>query len=603
MDAETIPALLRARTAATPDSVAYEELDEARGRRSLTWNEFNSRVTTLRGSLSALGIRPGDRVGILAPNSLEWEIAQHAALDCGALVAGIDPHYPQQQLDAVVRRLGLAALFAEDASSLSRIDQAELAALKLKAVFRGEARTDVVHVDELLRSSHPRRSHTEPDLIRGGIITFSSGTTGDPKPIAYTHAQACGAIQAIVSAFPQIEAGDRLLCWLPLANLFQRMLNFCALVVGATSYVLGDPRAVMPSLAIARPHIFIGVPRFFERVHAGVVDRLARAPWPVRKLSHWAIDCSHRAALAVGSGTRQGAGARLAAAAADRLVLRRIRRAFGGHARFLVSGSAPMPVWLLEWFDAVGLPVYEAYGVSEDITPIALNRPGQRRLGTVGKPLPPNRVKLAPDGEILVQGAGVFNGYLNEHPRMTSATPDDYWATGDLGSFDEDGFLSVHGRKSDNFKTSTGRWVSPARVEERLRRIPHVEHAVVLGAGRKAVAAILCLDPRYSEQPTSAVTDDNRSTGSAKAHSAAKENLIAALNEVLADLPAHERPAAVFLLRTGFSIAGGELTTNLKLRRAEVEKKYALELEKLYRALDARPSSESTPQPLVVEIA
>jgi long-chain acyl-CoA synthetase len=589
LDAPTIPGLLRARAAATPATLAYVELDLANERRHVTWGDFASRVERLAGALLTCGIDASDRVAILGPNSIDWETAQHASLACGATVAGIDPNYPRDQLDEVIRQLRPAMVFAEDTSFLERIDQKALAELKLASVFRLSSEGSslgAVPLDELL-VPRPQGNSGWPhvDVGVGGIITFSSGTTGTPKPIAYTHAQIRDAIRAITGAFPDIGPDDRLLCWLPLANLFQRMINFCALAVGARSYVTGDPRSVMTHLTAAKPHVFIGVPRFFGRVHAGITEKLQKTAWPMRTVTAWAVKSGHRRAQAGRTAAPLGARDRLAALIADRLVLSRIRAIFGGHVRYLVSGSAPMQKELLEWFDAVGLSVYEAYGVSEDIVPIAINHPGQRRLGSVGRPLAPNNIRLAPDGEILVGGPGVFSGYMMGLEDLPRPNAEGFWATGDLGSLDQDGFLSIQGRKSDTFKTSAGRWVNPTRVEDCLRRIPYVEHAVILGAYRKATVAVLSVDTKQLNNRSGGnLTADCRDTGRGM-DTQTQVMLLADLDKVLEAVPPHERPAAVLIVTTGFSIAGGELTTNLKLRRAEVERKYAREVENLYQTL------------------
>ena len=259
------------------------------------------------------------------------------------------------------------------------------------------------------------------------------------------------AVRAILDAFPEIDEGAQLLCWLPLANLFQRIINFCAIERGATSYVVEDPREVVQHLATANPHVFIGVPRFFEKLHAGIEERLAASPAVVRRLARWGLAAGTRRAERLRAGLGVGFGDRMRWRIADALVVRRLRAVFGHNIRFLISGSAPMPVWLLEWFEGLGLPVLEAYGVSEDIVPVAMNRPAARKLGTVGRPMLGNEVALGPDSEIRVRGPGVFRGYLGTESPAPAA--DGFWATGDLGEFTSDGFLRLTGRKSDAFKT------------------------------------------------------------------------------------------------------------------------------------------------------
>ena len=243
-----------------------------------------------------------------------------------------------------------------------------------------------------------------------------------------------------------------------------------------------------------------------------------------------------------------------------------------------------MPRWLLEWFDAVGLPVYEAYGVSEDVVPVAMNRPGARRMGTVGKPLPPNEVRISDEGEILIRGPGVFSGYLSAGAGSQRPDAEDFWPTGDLGTLDAEGYLSVTGRKSDTFKTATGRWVSPARIEERLGRLPYVLHAVVVGAGRKAVAVLLSVDaPALRTRMKSGPPTRGAKSGWGEAEAAALGNDIL---EKCGGLASHEQPAAVLVTADPFTIAGGELTTNLKIRRKAIATKYAAAVDRLFAELE-----------------
>ena len=609
MDAPTIPALLRARAVSTPASSAYVDLDARSSSVSVTWSEFWSRVERLATALSGLGLKPGDRVAIFGPNSIDWETAQHASFACGALVAGIDPNYPPDQLREVMDRLRPTVVLAEDASFIEKLEATSSVPHGLAVVFRrgaGASSPHALQMDELPTSASPGELDLDRiDVSAGGIITFSSGTTGKPKPITFTHAQAREAISTIAAAFPDIGHGERLLCWLPLANLFQRMINFCAIEVGATTYVTGDPRTVMNHLGRIKPRVIIGVPRFFERVQSGIEGNLCRAVWPVRQLAKWALSCGRRRAAASRAGVSLRFADRLTALAADLLVLRRLRKVFGGHVEYPISGSAPMPRWLLEWFDAIGLAVYEAYGVSEDIVPIAMNRPDQQRLGTVGKPLPGVEVKLAPDGEILVRGTGLFVGYLEQEGDAPQPDADGFWATGDLGSFDQDGFLSVRGRKSDTFKTSTGRWISPARVEERLRRLPYIEHATIVGANRKVPIALVCLKTGLARERSSVLAAPAQAGAAGDGSLAAIEATLSGdLPRTLDSCPHHEQPAAVLILRTPFSVDGGELTTNLKLRRAEVERKYATAIETVYRRLDqSSVRAEAGSQGLIVHIA
>jgi long-chain acyl-CoA synthetase len=536
----TIPALLAARARATPGQSAFLTRADSGAWRPVTWAKFAGDVERRARALHAIGVGRAARVAILARTSVEWEQAQAAALRLGAVVIGIDPNYPVDTLAHVLDTTAPEVLIVDDDRAVARLPDSARARLRVVRRLREEMDAEgVLPVDG-------------PAEDAAAIVTFSSGTTGTPKPIVYTHAQVCLAVDAILEAFPDIGAESRLACWLPLANLFQRVINFCALASGASSYMVEDPREIVDHLPSINPHVFIGVPRFFEKLHAGVDERLRSG------IARWAIGCGRRRA----GGGSEGVVERTRLAVADRLVLRHVRRVFGDSVRYLISGSAPMPGWLLEWFDAVGLPVYEAYGVSESIVPVAMNRPGGRRTGTVGRPLPQNEVRVAADGEVRVRGAGVFCGYLGQAdgPRPDA---EGFWSTGDLGELSADGFLRLTGRKSDAFKTASGRWIIPAEIESRLRRAPYVEYALVVRSSGGAPVAILNVD-------------------AAKWGGAVPADRIASdAVAVLADLPAHACPAGFVVVTVPFSIAAGDLTTNLKPRRAAIAERLRPQLDRL----------------------
>jgi long-chain acyl-CoA synthetase len=415
------------------------------------------------------------------------------------------------------------------------------------------------------------------------LIVFTSGTTGEPKGIAYTHRQTCGAVASILRAFPDIEPGSRLACWLPLANLFQRMINLCAIGRSAQTFYVEDPKSVMQHVPRIAPHLFIGVPRFYEKLYAGIQSAIDAGPDWRRRLADWAISAGDRDARARRGSARLGAGGRIAAAVAERLVLRPLRRRImGGNLRFFISGSAPMPVWLLERFHAFGFPILEAYGLSESIVPVAANRPENFRFGTVGLPLASTEVRLADDGELLLRGPGVFRAYLGDAVERVDA--DGFLASGDYATIDGDGFITLTGRKSDLFKTSTGRRIAPAGIEGQLRRIPYVEHAIVFGANRPVVVALLVVSAEALGTRLDGRSMIQETTGCA---AAVREDIAAAVTE----LASWQRPAGIVLITHPLSIDDGFLTPNLKLRRSRIEQAFAGHLDALYEMLAAAPQA------------
>jgi long-chain acyl-CoA synthetase len=273
----------------------------------------------------------------------------------------------------------------------------------------------------------------------------------------------------------------------------------------------------------------------------------------------------------------------VAAAMAEQIVLRRIRAVLGKGLRFLISGSAPMPLGLLERFHALGFLILEAYGMSESIVPVALNRPRAYKFGTVGRPLPPSEIRVAADGELLLRGPGVFVDYLGDRASVDRFDGDGFLATGDYARIDDDGFVTLLGRKSEVFKTSTGRRIAPAAIEAHLRRIPYVEHAVVFGANRPFLIGLI----EASDASLRRWLSDRRSHTDPESIAAVVRADVAS---AVAELPSYERPAGVILCTRSFSITDGQLTPNLKVRRAMVETAFSASLDEISDAIACRPA-------------
>lgn len=496
----------------------------------------------------------------------------------GVLV-GIDMHATPAQIQATTGSVQLCGLFVDTAGLLRRFDLNWLSALTFVVVLSpGSGDPPPPGLESL--SSLPALlgrgaaagnmpwDDSRPDDV--ATVIFTSGTTGSPRGLVYDHAQILLAVDAILEAFPEIAAGSRLACWLPLSNPFQRMINLCAAKRAAQIFYVDNPTRIMQHLPSIRPHLFVGVPRFFEKFHAGLMAQLRAAGALQRTLAMWAIGIGERRAAR----KRAGAGIGLVLEAqyrlADALVLRRIRAAFGGELMCMVSGSAPMPLWLLERLHGMGLLVLEAYGMSECIVPISCNRLGAYRFGSVGRLMRSVQVKLAPDGELMIGSEGVSRAGLGEGGSLLPLDAQGFLHSGDFAVIDDAGFVFLSGRKSEIFKTSTGRRVAPSFIEAHLRAVTGVEHAFVHGAGKKLLTAVVNI-----------AEDAAHPSG----------NWRDALRAAVEPLPEYLRPAGVVVTRRPFSIESGELTGNLKLRRKQVLHRYQASLDALAQALEQRGAS------------
>lgn len=575
----TVPGMLAARVAATPSATAFHVQGDAGLWQPLSWQDFAEQVERLRGGLVAAGLRAGDRLALIAPVSLRWELVHHAALAAGAVVVGLDAHDLPQRLAQMVEQADITVFVAADMAVLAALTPQRLAATRfvLRLAASGPAPPlgvraldwDELHRADGVAQTDDARTVRADDLA---TIIFTSGTTGQPRGIAYTHGQVGLAAAAICGNFPFVDTACHLLCWLPLSNLFQRIVNLAALQQGAATYLLGDPRQVMQVVGGVSPDIFVAVPRFFEKLLDGVRSAVDGQPPLRRALAVWAWNVGRRRSAHVLQGRQPPWWLRVQHAAADRFVLARMRRVMGTRLRLMVSGSAPLSEHILQEFHALGWLVLEAYGLSENIVPMAMNRVEDFRFGTVGRPMASNEIVVGDDGAVKVRGPGVFKGYVGD-PGPAPLDEAGYYTTGDLGAWDADGHLRLIGRSSELFKTSTGRRISPMQVEAALRDVAGIDQAVLIGAGRKFPIALCTLVAGTVDAPAQAA-------------------LQARLAAAIAALPEHERPRGVLLLARPFSLERGELTPNLKLRRAAIETGHAEPIAALYQSLASQPARD-----------
>lgn len=555
----TLPELLAQRARTTPRATAFVEQDAAGRWQSTTWRQFHKRVSALAAELWHAGLRAGDAVAVMLPNSVRWEVVQHAVYRIGGVVVGLDRNDPAERLADLFSHFDAKALIADDPDLPAKVPGATLEALKLLRNGPDPAPAEARPLPGPL-----------PDLAavtaaQPATLIFTSGTTGRPKPLVYAHGQLALAIRSITPLLADLPDQAHTVCWLPLANPFQRMTNWCALAANWKSFMVVDPTRMLALVREIRPHFIVAVPRFYEKLYRELRRRLDTLPGRFKSTARWAQTVSGRYWRAACQGDQVPLALRCQYRLADCLVLRRVHRALGGRLRYFISGSAPLAPDLIEAFAALGWPVLEAYGISENIVPVAMNAPGAFRPGSVGRPLAPNAIRIADDGEILVKSPGVS-------PVATDPQADGFWKTGDLGALDAQGFLRITGRKSDLFKLSTGRKIVPRSIEEALAGIEGVAHCVAAGRNRQFVVALLNVPEEHWQQLRA------RHNGADGAYRHLRE----AARSACAHLPDYSRPAAVAVVRDDFSPRNGELTANLKLRRNFVLEKFGAVIEDLY---------------------
>ncbi|MFC5767925.1 AMP-dependent synthetase/ligase [Thauera sinica] len=585
----TVPGRLRDRALRTGDTVAFLHRAGEDGWQSITWHDLLAQVRRLASHFARLGIRRGDRIVIMLPTGPDWELCQQAALTIGAVVVGLDSHDAPQNLQRALALTQPRLIVTSDEEPLDLIRGIWRLPEIAVVATAGAARSAAVHALDGLLAADPGSgvpAIPEPGPDDPATIVFTSGSTGHPKGIAYSHRQLCLAVDGLMERFPSVRQDARMICWLPLSTLFQRVINLLAISCGATSYFLDVPD-VMRFAPEIRPTLFVGVPRFFEKLHGGIQAGLENRSTAERTIVHAAWAIGSRRAAALRAGKRPPLWCRLLFPAADR-VLARVRALMGPDLQFMASGSAPMPRWLLERLHGLGWTVLEAYGTSENVMPIAFNTLRQFRFGSVGKPLPGNELRFADDGELLVRGPGVFGGYYGESASSDTIDAEGFLHTGDYAHLDHDGFLWLDGRKSEVFKTSTGRRVPPAPIEAALKTLDYVDHAVVVGRDRPYPIALLTIAPQH---PFAAKLSDPAT------HTAVAADALDACRA----FPEFQRPGAIIVSPRALSVSGGELTLNQKIRRIPIEQRFRAQIDEAYRRSTQAHRGQPCPTLPVIE--
>lgn len=579
---QTLPALLKARSHEMPKGIAHWIINTEGRWLPISFQCFYHEVVELAWKLKEQGLGKGHIIAIMAATGREWELINYAVLSIGGVIVGIDPGEISEQLEEIVKIAGVQILIIDRLERFDKFRENTKAQFDLIITFDGRVveskvtKTVFINIPEGQIGEEINTSL--PDVVQPediATIIFTSGTTGTPKGIAYRHYQIIAAVDAILLNYPELALRScQLACWLPLSNLFQRIVNVCAIASGAEVYFVDQPQKIIEYLPQINPHIFIAVPRFYEKLYQGFETKLGQQPKIVFQFLQYCLSIGEDNSL-IGKLFRK----------INFRLFKSFRLLFGNNILYMVSGSAPMPLWLIKRYYAMGMLILEAYGVSENVVPIAANSLADYQFGSVGKALKGNTVMLAEDGELLVKGIGVFNGYLENHQYTCSLNEDGFLASGDYADIDSQGFIRLTGRKSDVFKTSTGRKIAPVEIEAFFRHVPEVEHAIIFGNNRKFLVALVsvCADRPNDETTTNDYV----------------QNLAFGLAECVSNLPHHKQPVGVVLSFKRFSIEQQELTSNLKLRRKNILQRYGVWIDELYKALDD-PQSIIHCRPLLI---
>ncbi|MFJ8024511.1 AMP-dependent synthetase/ligase [Streptomyces sp. NPDC096311] len=580
--------------AQAPDAVVLRR-GESEGRRPVTAAAFAREVTDTAKGLIAAGLEPGGRVVVMSRTRYEWTVLDFAIWAAGGRSVPVYPTSSAEQVEWIVRDSGAHFAIVETVQNADTVTTATARHPAPPRVWRLD--TDALAELAALGRDIPdeevtkRRAALTPDTV--ATLCYTSGTTGRPKGCVLTHAnlhaEAANTVELLHPVFKEVTGQTAsTLLFLPLAHILGRTLQIACLMARIE---LGHcpsvrPDELRPALREFRPTFLVGVPYLFEKIHdtgRATAEKIGRGA---------SFGRADRVGVRFGQaylnrflGTGKGPGPGLYAAWAlyDLLVYRRVRKELGGRMRYAISGGSPLDRDLNLFFYAAGIIVYEGYGLTETTAAATIVPPLRPRPGTVGLPVPGTAVRIADDGEVLVKGGVVFRAYWNNAEATEAALRDDWFATGDLGALDEDGYLTITGRKKDLLVTSGGKNVSPAVLEDRLRSRPPVGQCVVVGDNRPFIAALITLDPealahwltvrkRPADTPLSELVGDP----------ALRADVQKAVDHANEAVSRAESIRAFALVEGEFSEDNGLLTPSLKVRRHAVTAAYAAEIEALY---------------------
>ena len=583
---ETIPQRVLDHAQRLGSAPAYH-VRGASGWEATSWQTYAGEVRRAGSALMALGVETTQPVCILGANRPEWVIFDVGSMAAGAVPAGIYATSSPGECAYILNHSEAPVLLVENESQWQKIASVrdQLPHLRHVVMMRGGAVDDpmVIGWDDFLARGdggpnlEERLAGLRPDTV--STLIYTSGTTGQPKGVmltqdnlAWTAAHACDMVDA--------SQKERVLSYLPLSHIAEQMFTIhIAAVVGYPVYYAESLDKLLSNLLEVKPTMFFGVPRVWEKFHAGVVEKLGEAHGAKAKLAERAMAIGRH----VTTRRAKGLGASFTDVAQykafDKLVYSKVKDGLGlGEARVCVSGAAPIASEVLEFFAGFGLPIYEVYGQSEDTGPTTFNVPGKTKFGTVGPPFPGVEVKIASDSEIIVRGRNVFAGYFKD-PQSTAETMADGWLhSGDLGEFDADGFLTITGRKKDIIITAGGKNVAPTLLEGGLKTHPLVAEVVVIGDRRRFLAALVSLDSEAVER----FMKERELSGPADQSEEIRAEIQQAIDEVNAEMARVEQIKKFTILPREFSIAEGELTPTLKVKRNVVTSNFESEIEAMY---------------------
>jgi len=590
----SVPKMFLQRVAATPHAEAFRYHNNG-GWASVTWRQLGDRVELIAAGLMSLGINPEDRVALASGTRYEWVVADFGILAAGGATTTVYPTTNAEDVAYIVANSGSRIVIAEDQTQVDKLrsQRDQLGAVEKVVIIDGAGDGEwVMTLDELEQlgkeflAESPTAVTDRVEAIRPdqlATLIYTSGTTGKPKGVRLLQ-ESWTYTAAAMDSMGVLSEKDLNYLWLPLSHAFGKVMLALPLVIGFPTVIDGRVDKIVENLAIIKPTIMGAVPRIFEKVHARINEMMVKEGGVKKALFDWAVGVGLQASRARQAGEAPSPLVAAQYKLADRLVLSKIRERFGGRLRFFISGSAALDREIAQWFDAIGVVVLEGYGLTETSAASSLNRPAAYRFGTVGWTLPQTEVKIAEDGEILLKGPGVMQGY-HDMPEATAETiePDGWFHTGDIGELDAEGFLRITDRKKDMFKTSQGKYVAPSAISAQFKGIcPFASEIIVYGESKPYCVALVSLDADGLKE----WANSNGLGGKSFTEVARDPKTRAAVEGYVEELNKHlnrwEQVKRFSIIDRELTVESGDLTPSLKLKRKVVVDHYHDQIDGLY---------------------
>src|SRR5712692_849506 len=565
---------------------------------TLAWREVGDIVREVATGLIALGRKKGEAVGILSASRAEWVQADFAIFSAGCVTIPVYPTYPPDLIQYIVNDAGVKTLIVEDPGQLAKVleVQGKMEGLEQIVVIQGyegkEPSPRIFTWEALRRLGRENRekfkselasrvADTRPDDI--ATIVYTSGTTGPPKGVVQTHGNHLAALGSAAET-TSIHEGDVHLLFLPLAHSFARLESFIGIHRGLTTAFAENIDKLRENLPETRPHFLCSVPRVFEKVYAGALAKAESGSPLKKKIFHWALGVGKQVSQLKQAKKPVPAGLKLKYRLANKLVFSKMHAALGGRLRFAVSGGAPLSREIAEFFHAAGILILEGYGLTETCPVLTNNREDSFKFGSVGRALPGVEIKLAPDGEILGRGGNIAKGYFKK-PEATSEVflPDGWFATGDIGRLDDDGFLFITDRKKDLIVTAGGMHIAPQNIENLLKGDPFISQVMVHVDRRPYPVALITLNPeelaKFAREQGTMASDP---TVQAK-HPKVVERVQRTVDAKNSELQSYAKVKKFTILPEDFTVDNGALTPTLKVKRKVISERHHAALDALYQ--------------------